>query len=542
VPDKSSYLRYLPPVLWEKDPPAPAFSLGGMLRVFEKLLTGIPDGEVIAHGDHAHEPVEAVIARLHRLFNPWTTPANFLDWLASWVDLEFIDLWDEYERRKLTTQVVQFYRRRGLKAGLDLFLDLYTVAAKRPRIAVDDCSRILFTRPEPGRFAPVHTLVSQAAVSQTTPARVQGLVAPLCLTRAPDGSLLVGDAGTPGGWAPVLEEGVWQITPAGRYRFGVAPALPQRLGPAAWNLEFPVALATDAASPWNLFVLDRVVAPLGTALYRLTSPGFGAASALATKADLGTLWPVAMALDANGHLLILERGASPANPSAPKVLDVTVGPPLAVNVHPLAQVVEPLSLLVQPTGDLIIGDARDQAAPVPADLVRVDRSGPAWVESLLLAALPAAENPLAAPAAVVREGADHLYVLDLGLKPLMPPPGTPYIRKIAEPAAVYRVSLGGAGPAVARATETRQLVYPTGMVADGGTLYVCDRGEYSDPAFAGPLLRAWRAAAHEFGVVVHFSDQRPTTTQERRKIVYSIQKVINQGKPAHAAWTLVYSV
>ena len=43
MPDKSSYLRFLPPVLWEKEPPAPEFSLGGMLRIFEKILTGLDD-------------------------------------------------------------------------------------------------------------------------------------------------------------------------------------------------------------------------------------------------------------------------------------------------------------------------------------------------------------------------------------------------------------------------------------------------------------------------------------------------------------------
>ena len=42
--DKSSYLRFLPPVLWQAEPAAPAFSLGAALRIFEKLLSGIDDG------------------------------------------------------------------------------------------------------------------------------------------------------------------------------------------------------------------------------------------------------------------------------------------------------------------------------------------------------------------------------------------------------------------------------------------------------------------------------------------------------------------
>src|SRR5688572_25997146 len=96
VPDKSSYLRFLPPVLWEREPPAPAFSLGGMLRIFEKILTGLDDAEVIAHDDHEHEPIERVISRLHRLFDHRYAPADSLPWLVSWVALELPELWDDY--------------------------------------------------------------------------------------------------------------------------------------------------------------------------------------------------------------------------------------------------------------------------------------------------------------------------------------------------------------------------------------------------------------------------------------------------------------
>ena len=161
--DKSSYLQYLPPVLWEHDPPAPEFSLGAVLRIFEKVLTGIADDVP------AHPPLTAEIAGLDRIFDPWKTPERFLPWLASWVALQFptlqdTDLWDEYQRRKVTSEIAQIYRLRGLKAGLDQYLDLYAVGRTRPRVALDDGRRLLVVTPRPGTLAPVAGLVTQGPV------------------------------------------------------------------------------------------------------------------------------------------------------------------------------------------------------------------------------------------------------------------------------------------------------------------------------------------------------------------------------------------
>ena len=49
----SSYLKYLPPVLWSTQTAAGPFDLGKMLSVFQKILTGIDDGVVITHGDNS---------------------------------------------------------------------------------------------------------------------------------------------------------------------------------------------------------------------------------------------------------------------------------------------------------------------------------------------------------------------------------------------------------------------------------------------------------------------------------------------------------
>ena len=161
TPGQSSYVRLLPPVLWERDPSPPAFSLGAMLQVFEKLLTGIDDGASITHENHEHPSIAAEIEALPELYDPWRTKAAFLPWLASWVALEFPAIWNEYQQRKMTAQMVEIYSLRGLRDGLQEYLDLYTLAATRPRIAIDDGSRLLTTRLAPGAFSALTTLVSQ---------------------------------------------------------------------------------------------------------------------------------------------------------------------------------------------------------------------------------------------------------------------------------------------------------------------------------------------------------------------------------------------
>ncbi|GHO83203.1 phage tail protein [Dictyobacter formicarum] len=544
----SSYLRYLPPVLWEGEAPL----LGRLLLIFEKLLTGIDDEQVIQHGDHTHQSLEEAIARLDQLLDPWHTPPQLLDWLASWVDLTFptiwdpgqhshIQIWDEYLRRRAISQIVQIYSKRGLKEGLSQYLDLYTLADKRPRIAVDNGSRILFTRPQSGRFAPISTLIGQGPYANNTNVALDGLVAPRGILLAPDNSLLVVDSGTPLGWNPATGKGIWRVLPSGQYTQSTTTGKPQRLGPSTFTLTDPVAIAIDNATPWQLYVLDNVSAAGANALYQLASPNFATANVLATRSALGFGYPVAMALDTNGHLLILDRGNSPGTTATPRLIDIQINPLQVSTPHTFTQVVEPLSLTVLPNGDLLIGDGRQNAA-VPADIVHVNRSNnTSWVETLQFTAVPPGQNPLIAPVSMVRLDDTHLFVLDLGLKPVFSSGSQPFIRTMAETASIYTIDLGSTPPTITRATEQRQLVHPTGMVQDQWeTLYIADRGEYSDPQLAGQMLRVWRAAPHEFGVSVHFSQQRPTTQQEQRQIYQNIADIVDQEKPAHTIWTMVY--
>ena len=397
------------------------------------------------------------------------------------------------------------------------------------------------TRLQPGQLAPVSTLVSQGPYQLPGKATShhEGLVAPLAVTYGPDGALYAGDGGTPQIWTgPAIKPGVWRLSASGQYTWSGGPPLAQRLAGASF--QFPLALVVDTASPWNLWMLDRALVPGSNVLYQLTSPAFAAAVPLATNTQLGLVWPVAMALDLNGHLLILDRGAFPGSPAAPKVIDVTPAPFGSVP-HALHLVLEPLSLLVRPTGQLVIGDAREQDQPTPADLVQVDRAN-AWAESRLLAGLPAEANPLLAPAALVQTDGTHLAVLDVGLKSYYVPPASPFQRVAAEQAAVYLADLGANPPAVVLATEPKELVFPTGMATDGSKLYIADRGDYSDPALAGPTVRVWRTLTSEMGITIHFSSQRPTTQLQRRQIVNDIFGIVSQHRPAKSLVTFVYEV
>jgi hypothetical protein len=72
------------------------------------------------------------------------------------------------------------------------------------------------------------------------------------------------------------------------------------------------------------------------------------------------------------------------------------------------------------------------------------------------------------------------------------------------------------------------------MVLHEGTLHVCDGGERELSDRDG----AWRTAPHEFGVLVHFSAQRPTTEQQRRTVLRHVRELVTREKPAGSVATL----
>ncbi len=77
-------------------------------------------------------PIERQIDHLPFYFDPRLTPADFLPWLASWLNLTLDERWPEEKRRRLVCAAVSLYRKRGTRRGVQEFLALYT--GKSPRI------------------------------------------------------------------------------------------------------------------------------------------------------------------------------------------------------------------------------------------------------------------------------------------------------------------------------------------------------------------------------------------------------------------------
>ena len=544
----SSYLAHLPPVLWQHRPEAPDLPLGDFLRIFEKVLTGIADDVRLAHGDHSHPALTDQIGAVEKLFDPWKAPADFLPWLASWLSLEFPTLqgqplWDEYQRRRVTAQIARIQRRRGLKSGLATYLELFAVGRTMPRVALDDGSRVLVTTPQPAQLAPVSTLVGQGPVITSGKVQSEGLIRPWCAAMAGDGSIFIGDTGIPASVPLALKNRVWRISPAGAPDLTGTPPRPLPVAGPTMPLNRVVAVAVRPApggAPETLYVLDR-----SGKLFAVPAPYLDQPATVVTTLVSGntTFWPVAMAVDGTGDLLVLDRGDGPGTPNPPKI--TTVRPkPLGATSRSLGRVVEPLSLLVRPDGSLVVGDGGEQSpaagpGPFPGNLVAVDRGTTPWTETLLLPD----GNPLVAPTAVTAASDGVLFVLDAGLKPFAPPTD-PFVLAAAEPAGVFRVDLRASPPSVVRVTEAGHMVFPTGMVADGERLVICDPGQ---PEVAG-LVPVWsRLQPFRFDVVIHFVDGRlPADPQQRatvqRQVVGNIRTVVEQERPAHTLWSLVTAI
>lgn len=111
---KCTYLEYLPEIYQESE------FLGRFLKIFEKILSGIDDGV-----PPDHPGIEQVLDRISDLFDAEKTPLEFLDWLASWAALELPGDWPEKRKRSLISEIVQLYKKRGTKEGLENFLKIY---------------------------------------------------------------------------------------------------------------------------------------------------------------------------------------------------------------------------------------------------------------------------------------------------------------------------------------------------------------------------------------------------------------------------------
>ena len=159
----SSYLTYLP-ALFHEDP-----FVGRFLLAFERILSGFPPDA----GDPlpTQPGLEEIVDRLHTYFDPAETPRDFLPWLASWVALSLREDWLEVERRALLSRIVSIYRKRGTKAGLLDFLEIFV--GERPVIYEFDepvhYFQVEMTVPHPDAFSRIQR-IARAIIDQEKPA------------------------------------------------------------------------------------------------------------------------------------------------------------------------------------------------------------------------------------------------------------------------------------------------------------------------------------------------------------------------------------
>lgn len=104
---RNSLIEFLPAVLWEKDENREI--LDNFLHIFEDVFATI----------------EQRVDDIPKLFNPWTTPVEFLPWLAAWVDLDIGEGWSERQLRALLHRIGTLHNKRGTRKGLEQFLHLY---------------------------------------------------------------------------------------------------------------------------------------------------------------------------------------------------------------------------------------------------------------------------------------------------------------------------------------------------------------------------------------------------------------------------------
>jgi phage tail-like protein len=106
--DEEGYAQHLPAIYRVPEkvspdpPPGSREALERFLALFESFFTD----------------AEQAIDGLRRLFDPATTPAAWLDWLAGWLALELEEGWPEAKKRRILAGAFEAYSWRGTARGL----------------------------------------------------------------------------------------------------------------------------------------------------------------------------------------------------------------------------------------------------------------------------------------------------------------------------------------------------------------------------------------------------------------------------------------
>lgn len=256
-----SYLQHYLPAVYRDDAVSASF-LDRLLANFEGLFTTMEDR----------------IAAAQVLFDPASTPAEALDWLARWFGLALDPAWDEDRRRLLLRHAMRFLAlrgtARGLQAALRLALDecvddeIFLAAGDRPRRP--DSVRIIErfrTRRTPGLLAgDVGTAVSglpQAIAPEQRWRPALGgaelrrrYVEALGLSAGASFPMLA--EGAPAGWSGFAQRELGFVPGSAAAERAAWQAFQQRvLGAVAWG-DVPADAPTDTqrATTWARFVAE----------------------------------------------------------------------------------------------------------------------------------------------------------------------------------------------------------------------------------------------------------------------------------------------
>jgi len=517
----------------------------GLAQTYLMSYTDVPiriqDGQPLIHGTHQHVAIQELIENRHLFFNPWRTRNDYLPWLASWVALTLRSDWSEYQTRKLISEMVGIYQQRGLKQGLQTYLDIYAVTEARPRVAIDDGEALFRAVFSDNGMAQLRAVAHSQKIALPG-GSIGVLLHPTGLAIDHSNNYIIADKGD--------EATLWRISSTGKVDYATgSPPRPRPIHSGS-PLKNPSAVVVDNQNRYSVVDIGTIASgnSLDSGIYRFAPPTYTLTTVIdqSTAVKLPAVHPTDMVLDTSGHFVILDRGLHPlgdppAGASAPQIVVVSEGS-LGVTSHPLAQVVEPTAIAMDSAGRFIVADAKDQDSADPADLVRVDPNA-GWSATSLLGTLPSSQNPLVFPTGLAFEGSDILLVCDTGLRWGYdgddPEGSDSTYRYLAEPAAIYRVDLSPLSqvppqaPIITRVTPDRQLVNPSKMMFDRQeNLIIADQGE----SLRSLPQRDWRSRTNEFGVVVHFSRQRPTTFAVRNQIRRGIAIVVEEQKPGHSFW------
>lgn len=106
--DRSTWLQYLPGIFGDPSLDQTEF-MGRYLLIFESLLS----------------PIVWMVDNFDLYLSPETAPPVWLQWMASWFDVELLHLIPEERQREILKQMGWLYLRRGTRAGMERLLELY---------------------------------------------------------------------------------------------------------------------------------------------------------------------------------------------------------------------------------------------------------------------------------------------------------------------------------------------------------------------------------------------------------------------------------